>query len=205
MSVISPPEPKIFTSEDCEKFSLYYPVRLIISDLSKINLKARERFEGYSRRFIRPEEYVPGDFHQVFRIEKKLGWEETHVAYQTKIYDQGMELGFERLVYLQDLYDGPVGHGEIRFNPESKNEEFFKDKPFVGFTQTVRHLRGQGRGTDRLRLMNGLCRVLFDLPLHSDTFTMHEKDAEGPWKRLVKENKARSYQFGKDRVRYHFL
>lgn len=205
MSVISVPEPKILTLGDCERFSLYYPGKLKISSLAEINTEARDLFENYSKRFILPEEYVPGDFHQIFIVKKDSG-EETHLAHQTKVHQEG----YERLVYLQDFclgplgLAGPVGHGEIRFYPE-KEKEFFKDKPFVGFTETIKCLRKNGRGTDRLRLMNGLCRVLFDLPLHSGTFVAEEKVAGSPWRVLINEGKAISYQFDRDRERYRFL
>jgi len=200
MSKINVLKPKILLPENCEAFREFYPNgKIVIALASDMHPEAMRKFEGYSRRFILPREYIPSDFHQFF-IVKKGNSEETHIAYQSKTYTNTSG-DTERLVYLQDLDESKldVGHGEIRFNITNK-----RDEPFVGYTETPEGIRGSGRGTDRLSLMNGLTLVLFGFPIHSSLFLEgHEKGSEGTWKRQIKAGNATRYKSGNGH-RYHF-
>ncbi|MFH1326857.1 MAG: hypothetical protein ABIH59_01890 [archaeon] len=202
-SIIEPK--KILTPEDCKNFTKFYPGgKLEIVASVDIHPIAMKRFERYSERFISPENYAPGDFYQFFIINAPAS-EQIHIANQTKTYSSG---GSERLVYLHELDESrsELGHGEIRLSLSNK-EDSFRDKPFVGYTDTPKDLQGKGRGTNRLLIMNGLTHVMFGLSLHSDQFHNHyEKAAEGAWKRLLRENLVRKYKEREsDSWRYCFL
>jgi len=200
-SIIEPP--KILSVAECKEFARFFNGDLSVAQANEINRKAMEMFERYSRRFILPEEYRRGDFHQFFIVEPADSADKVYVAHQTKTYrgDKGVA---ERLVFLVEIRDSRnMGGGEIRFKFDSQ-ENFFKDKPFVGFTYTEYDLCKQGLGTRRIAMMNGLTKVLFGLPLHSDVFdAVRPKESESPWKIQVKFGNAVRYEYG-ERHRYCF-
>lgn len=185
------PTPKILAPEDCQEFRQYFKDNLKIAEYDEIDRCALKMFESYSSSFIHPRAYKSRDFHQLFIIES--GSDIVFVAHQTKIYNPDSA---ERLVYLVEMSKSRyIGHGEIRFNPNSE-EPFFKDKPFVGFTNTEEAFRRRGIGTRRLEIMNGLTNILFNLPLHSSQFKEdYKKDSESPWKMQVRLGNARRYFF----------
>jgi hypothetical protein len=196
---------KLLTPKDCNSFSRYYPFGIMeIAQYDQIHPKAMDKFEGYSRRFILPENYHKGDFHQFF-IVQRTNQEKTYVAYQTKTYPLETGGNTERLIYLFELNqkEEKLGHGEIRFNVTSL-DEFFVNKPFEGFTQTEPRLQKEGRGTDRLLLCNALTQTILGLPYYSDVFTPnHIKKSEGPWKMQLIAGNAVKFAY-KDGWRYHF-
>ena len=156
-------------------------------------------FEGKSHRFILPTDYLPGNFDKFFIIHHSNG-ERTHIAQQTKTYATNGDT--ENLSYLCDMDRDNiiVGHGEIRFNI-SNTSNYFKDKPFVGYTQTLEGNEKKGLGTRRLYIMNALSQAVYQLPLNSDTLI--GEDAEKLWKSLVNLGVAKSYKEGKNN-RYAF-
>jgi hypothetical protein len=186
------PKPRILTPQSCKEFSSHYPKgSLTVVRNSNISTKAMDLFEGYSRRFILPESYVAGDFHQFFIVKKDDG-EETHVAYQTKDFHCN-ERVVERELYLYEVGLGgdKLGHAEIRYS--LSDDELRRAGPFVGFTQTEESLRRQGRGTDRLMVMNALSRTLYGRVLVSDSFPRSFMESERCWQVLVERGIAQRH------------
>ncbi len=199
-------QPKILSETNCKEFERYYDGNLSVITSDSINSVANEMFEGWSGRFILPQEYHPQNFHQYFNITHNRHPKEiTFVAHQTKVYDSEKLSEAERLVYLVDILGGEhIGHGEIRFKFDSRHP-FFTSKPFVGYTCTEKQFRRRGYGTRRLSIMNALTRVLFQFSLHSDKFSHnHPKMSEGPWKRHLLNGAVVPYGYGGGH-RYYFI
>jgi len=157
-------------------------------------------FEGYSKRFILPEEYVPGNFKKLFLADHENG-DKTYIANQTKIYTEGDDGGGgEDLSYLVDYRANEIiGHSELRFKGSSGNK-YYQDKPFIGFTDTEEKHRKSGLGKRRLYLMNALAKSFYGHSVYSDTLVSEE--ARLLWEKLVLENKAQKIKEGdKDRYR----
>lgn len=104
----------------------------------------------------------------------------------------------ERTTYLVDLTNDErqtIGHGEMRFNTSS-NTDYFKDKPFVGYTRTYdkrpdRDFSHRGYGRRRLHALNLAAQTLYNLPLHSDT--LRSPAATRLWEKLVADGLAEMY------------
>ncbi|MCK4670683.1 MAG: hypothetical protein KAT43_05780 [Nanoarchaeota archaeon] len=181
------------TSNDglSEIFNLYYPEgRIEWIAISDIPEQAMKCFEGYSKRFILPKDYKPGDFTGLFVVRHNDDMR-TYIARQPKLHDDGE---IEELTYLfeMDENNASFGHGEIRFYP-AMQRDYFKDKPFVGYSHTNDDYLKRGLAIRRLVLMNALSQLFFDLPLHSSERFVHV-GAGKAWERLVKQGKAKSYQ-----------
>jgi hypothetical protein len=176
-----------------ERFVEHYPKGEIKSiTLEDIPSHIMERFEGYSKRFIIPEEYRKNNFDYAFLLESKNYM--TYIISQEKNYKE--ENHVEKSIYLFEYNSNSenIGHGEIRFGYESE-KAFFKDKPFVGFTQTEDKFQRQGYGLNRLRIMNGLSYMFFNLPLNSDE-TLTNK-AKKVWNKLLDNTEAKKYTLKK--------
>jgi hypothetical protein len=66
----------------------------------------------------------------------------TYIASQIKVYkDTAVGKSVREInVYFYDMIeDEKVGHGEVRFGLDSKKDSMWKDRPFVGFSQTEGH------------------------------------------------------------------
>jgi len=159
-----------------------------------------EWFEGRSSLLIDPRNYLQGNFSAFYVINHQSG-DRTFAARQTKTYDTNGDT--EELVYLIDVDSDGIeeGHGEIRMNI-SNDDPYFKNKPFVGYTETEGGFRRQGLGTRRLLMMNTFTQMLYDLPLHSDTLIAD--DARRLWERLAVEGKAIKYPEGQNE-RFRFV
>lgn len=84
-----------------------------------------------------------------------------------------------------------VGRGEVRFEPNARND-FFKNKPFVGGTFTGEKRRGEGLGRHRLLAMNLTSRSFFGLYLYSGTI-FSDPSARHMWQELVSAGMATRY------------
>ncbi len=178
-----------------EIFKKHFPDGSIeIIALEDIPPDALETLEGRSRLLVLPENYRPGNFKKLFVVAHAAG-DRTFVAQQLKTY--GATGDTEELTYLADVDDHGelAGYGEIRLNI-SNNDPYFKDKPSVGFTRTEAERQKRGFGERRIRLMNALTRMLYDLPLHSDTLMTPE--AKRLWEKLAGNGEARKYLEGKN-------
>jgi hypothetical protein len=162
--------------------------------------RAMTYFEAKSRDTHRTDEYIEGNFERFLVITHDNG-DRTYVATQTVTYPTNGDT--ERLAYLMDFNEAgsPVGGGEIRHNT-SNQDNYFRDKPFVGFTITDQAYQRRGFGKRRLNMMNALSRSLHGNPIHSDTNMA--PNAENLWKNLVEEGAARAYKEGQHN-RYMFL
>ena len=187
-------------------FAQFYPeAKLTPISYEELHDRAREYFEGSSRKFILPENYLPKNFSALHMLTHPDG-RVTYIAEQTKTYS-GEESSTEELAYFVD-YDGdqPVGHGELR-NNISDPSEYFHAKPFVGFSRTYEGFERQGLGRKRLEEMNAFARARFGHPLNSDTLLVSDSLDAGDsaprriWEKLAEEDKAESYAEG-EHVRY---
>jgi hypothetical protein len=177
------------------KFNSFYPEgkmsELRLNDLPKAVLKY---FEANSRRFILPEKYKPGNFKRLLAVDYTNG-DKTYIANQIKIYENDDD-AIEDLSYLIDYRGGNnIGHAELRYNLQS-DSEYFKNKPFVGYTATKEEYQRSGLAERRLFLMNALAKTLYDYPICSDTVISAE--AKSLWEKLVQENKAKMIKEGKN-------
>jgi len=192
-------------SSDCQietVFRQYFPESTIKPiSLEEIPEEPLLDFERKSKQFIDKKDYVPGNFRRLFRISH-ADLSSTYVVTQTKTYTT-IYNDTELLAYLVDISDDSEiqGFGELRYNP-FRQDDFFRDKPFVGYTETLEKYRKKGLGTRRLKIMNALSQSLYGLPLHSDVSLIGE--AEAVWKGLVRGGVAdKLEEIGKNR--YFFL
>jgi len=202
--------PKIEDQQQKEiliKFKEYFPS----GDIEEISSEdipdfVMELFERKSQQFIDLKDYKPGDFERFFLIKHSDG-SKTYIAQQTKTYSTNKDT--EMLVYFVDSLDEEVfGYSELRFNI-SNPSEYFKDKPFVGYTETYginkntgKTNRKKGLGTRRLLVMNAFSNAFYALPLYSDTLT-EEENAKPIWEKLMQQGKAKKIKEGENN-RYVF-
>ncbi len=93
--------------------------------------------------------------------------------------------------------------GEISYNP-FRQEDFFQDKPFVGYTETDSAHKRKGLALRRLEIMNVLAKALYGFPLHSGILG-EDNDARKVWGKLVDKKRARKIEENElGRVRYVF-
>lgn len=157
---------------------------------------AMEVFEHKSAQFINRDKYRPRNFEFYFVINHVNG-DRTYLAQQTKTYDTNKDT--ERLTYFVDMRGNQVlGYSELR-NNISNLREYFRDKPFVGYTETEKDFRNQGLGTRRLLLMNAFSGAQYSLPLNSDTLNSEVS----VWEDLVQKGQAQKFQEG-EHLRYSF-
>jgi hypothetical protein len=147
-------------------------------------------FEGYSRRFILPEDYKEKNFSYLIKAQHDEN-DFTYIASQTKKFTR-TNLEVETDTYFVDILDGEyVGRSELRYAPKS-NIGFFKKRPFIGYIITEENLRDAGLGTRRVYQMNAISQMFFNLPLYSDTLISSKMC--GLWENLVKEGKASKFK-----------
>ncbi len=184
-------------SEKQRVFSEYFPdgeiEKVAVADVPE---EVLHFFEFKSGQFLSSNDYKLGNFEGFFRVRHR-GGKETFLAQQTKTYPKGfLEAGdTERLTYFVDM-DGDkiIGRAELKLNVKCPKEylEYFKDKPFIGWIETDKNLRKQGLGTRRMYLMNAYSRMLYGLPLYSDT--VNSLPMESLWEKLVGEGRARKFK-----------
>lgn len=167
-----------------------------------------EHFEGRSKMYLLPEQYIPRNFSHLYLLEHPDG-SQTYIAEQVKSFGEGEKDNF---VYFVD-YDGDkmAGRGEIINCIETHNKDMI-GKPYPGFTRTYgpedqegggRDFRRRGLGKRRIIEMDAYAQARFGYPLHSSHVLIHDDiktDASAPqriWERLVEEGKAESYMEGK--------
>ena len=164
---------------------------------SEIPEAVMEIFERKSAQFINKDKYQPRNFEVYFVINHTSG-DRTYLAQQTKTYETNKDT--ERLVYFVDARDDRIlGYSELR-NNISNPSEYFKDKPFVGYTETEKEFRNHGLGTRRLLLMNAFSLTQYGRPLNSDTLNSEMS----LWENLVKRGLAKKFQKSKN-IRYSFI
>ncbi len=115
--------------------------------------------------------------------------DETYLANQTKIYGDDEK---ESIIHVIDTTPAGqvIGVGEVRFNRDSE-EDYFKDKPFVGWTLTENARSNEGLGSRRLLVMRLATAAEFGLVLHSDTLIT--ESATRIWERMVRNGLAERY------------
>ena len=167
-------------------------------DSENVPKKAMKFFENQSLQLILPEEYKPGNFEKFFVIKHKNG-DETYVAEQVKTYHNE---DTERLSYFWDSRNSKtIGHGELRWSL-SKKSKFFKNKPFVGFTETEKEFQRQGLAERRLHMLDAFARMTYGFPLYSSDVVTPR--AINLWEKLVREGRAKKFKSGEP-DRYCFL
>jgi len=166
-------------------------------ELADVPDPVRGMLEALGMRYLDPDTYDPGDFYDVRRLTLEDG---DAIFSARRVKDYG-DRGVEESTYVIDVRNGePVGFGEVRWRLTGVTD-YFKDKPFVGFTETRRPFRRKGLAERRLRIMNALARQKYGLPVHSDTVI--SADARKLWEKLAGEGKARKYKEGEhDRYVY---
>ncbi len=170
-------------------------VEIVYEDLPE---NVKNHFEGQSSKFILPEAYKVGNFSKLYKFTHQNG-DETYVGQQDKTY--GTNGTTERLTYFVDTRDGEMtGYLELRLGI-SDLSEYFKGKPFVGFTRTHSAFLNQGLGKRRLEEANAYSLSEHSLPLNSDSLVTEE--AKRVWESLIKDGRAESYdESGKERFRF---
>jgi hypothetical protein len=181
------------TSGQMVVFERFFPdgkIRAVKAD--QVPEEAMAFFERSSSLYINFQDYKRGNFSSFFVIEYADNLK-TFLAQQTKTYWNG---DMEELTHLIDLSRemSKIGHGEIRMALHNRRK-YFRNKPFVGYTETNSDMQGQGLGTRRLLVMNALCQMFYGLPLNSSTLV--SELAKRRWERLATEGKARMYMEGK--------
>ena len=199
-------EPDAAPKQQSKLFEHYLPGSVITPEsLENIPPQAVAALEEQSQYLVRFDNYRPGNFEKLFVISHADA-SKTYVGVQTKTY--GDDGDTERLMHLIDVGvdDQEIGHGEVRLHIDGPKKEsaYFKDKPFVGGTNTEDGSRGKGLGMRRLRMMNALTHMQYNLPLHSDT--LQSPEAKRLWEKLVAEGAAKKYreEVGKNE-RYMFI
>jgi|SRR3989344_2118918 len=178
-----------------EKFKDNFPdgeINEISSE--QITDNAMDFFERKSSMYIHPKNYKPGNFRSFYEI--RHGDEsKTYVAEQIKTYDSGEQ---EINTYFVDIYNDEIaGYSELRLGITNERE-YFKNKPFVGFTKTYSKFGKRNLAERRLYMMNAFSKMRYDFPIYSDT-VMTDRPKE-MWERLVSERKAKKIKEGeKDR------
>jgi hypothetical protein len=171
--------------------------KISLDDIPESSMKM---FEGYSARFIPLDKYFERNFDSSFVIDSE-DYSRTFVVMQKKNYESG---NFELQIYIStlDVYANPLGHGEIRYNPQS-TDEYFKNKPFAGFTSLDNKLLSDDElfvkmrlevGLNQLNMMNALCCTIYGWPMYSDTITLPEE--KPVWKHLLKKGKVSLFKEG---------
>lgn len=181
-----------------EKFRDLFGAEMVEIAYEDLPENVKNHFEGQSSKFILPEEYKVGNFNKLFKFSHQNG-DETYIGQQDKTYDTNGAT--ERLTYFADIRNGEMtGYLELRL-AVSDLSDYFKSKPFVGFTRTHPPFLHQGLGKRRLEEANAYSLSEHSLPLNSDSLVTEE--AKSTWERLIAEGKAEKYvENGNDRFRF---
>jgi len=180
------------------KFNNYYTEGLMETiNLRDIPKNAMKIFEGYSARFISEKIYHLKNFNISAIIHHDLGYD-SYLVSQLKEY---FNKNIESEIYIVETNRNKeiIGKIELRYNINN-NKEYWKNKPFVGFTETFNNFR-EGFGIRRLYYSNAITHAAYNLPLHSDTIL--DEKVIFMWEKLVNNNEAIKYKEGKhDRYKF---
>lgn len=179
---------------DIGKFKEYFPEGEINGiTFEDIPGKVMEFFEKKSEEYINIDNYKPKNFSKYFIINYKNG-DVAYVAIQEK--DYGKYAGTEESTYLTDMKEDDIsGYSEIRYNLSKQDNEYFKDKPFIGFTRTSPEFARLGLATRRLLTMNALSQAKYNKPIYSGTLISEQ--AKKLWEKLVERGEAKKFKEGK--------
>ena len=146
---------------------------------------------------------VLDQFNDTYVFESANG-NRSFTASHTKSYGDGT-VRLEEIIYLadSDKLGNLIGFSHVRF--DSKNElPYWKNKPFVGNTETSKSSLRVGLGFRRLYLMNEMTSLVFGLSLHSDISYHIKPDAQRLWQRAIACGDAEDYMQGQF-TRFKFL
>ena len=163
-----------------------------------------DNFSANSSLYTMDGEISVDEFDHLLRIDGMGAT--TYLGEHEKLLATG---GTERTTYLVDMTDDgthTIGRGEMRYN-DSSNTDYFKDKPFVGYTRTYstypeKDFSKRGYGRRRLHALNLAAQTLYNLPLHSDT--LRSPAATRLWEKLVIDGLAEMYM-QEQHTRYKFV
>ena len=158
-------------------------------DTDDVPAEAARHFWFRSDAYTDEKRLILPQFEHFYRVEDSSGVV-SFCTEHAKTYATNKDT--ESNAYVIDLGDDEevLGVGEIRYgltNPA----EYFKNKPFVGFTRTEQKYQRIGLGFRRLMVMNALAEILYRRPLNSDSLISNE--AAGVWRKLVRAGLAESY------------
>ncbi len=194
--------PKNYTEsssqDSTKKFRELYGAEMTEIAYEDLPEEVKNHFEDQSSRFILPEEYTVGNFNKLYQFTHPDG-DVTYVGQQEKTY--GTDGSTERLTYFADTRDGHLtGYLELRLALTDLSD-FFKDKPFVGFTRTQPDYFNQGLAKRRLFQANAYSLSSHSSPLHSSPTI--EENAKRIWKELILDGKAERFdESGNERFRF---
>jgi hypothetical protein len=155
-------------------------------------------FEQRSALYVNIDVYKEKNFENFYEIIHNNA-DRSYVAVQTKEYPDGT---VEKDTYFFDTRNNEeLGYGEVRFNQRSEND-YFKNKPFVGITRTLEKFQRQGLGKRRVLEMGAYTEMQYQLPLNSDSLLSAE--SKEVWENLINEDMAEKYieaQGGSERYR----
>ena len=100
--------------------------------------------------------------------------------------------------FFETRSDEQTGYSEMRLNT-SNETEYFKNKPFIGITNTISKFRKTGLGERRIKLMTAMSQTLYNEPLCSDTNI--SPSAKRLWEKLEERGEAEKFMEG-DHDRY---
>ncbi len=174
------------------KFKEYLPdVQIKEININDIPKEALDFFIDKGMQFADPDRNEPNDFKKFLVLEYGDN-DHIYVAIKTKNYSLGEEDDVEESTYFFDIKENKsIGYSEIRYK-EDIESEYFKDKPFIGIIRTDKALKTTGLGTRRMNAMNAISRMLYNLPLYSDT--VNSPEMKSLWEGLVEKNKAEKFK-----------
>ncbi len=194
--------PKNYTEsspqDPTEKFRELYGAEMTEITYDDLPEEVKNHFEDQSSRFILPEEYTVGNFSKLYQFTHPDG-DVTYLGQQEKTY--GTDGSTDRLTYFVDIRDGQMtGYLELRL-ALTDLREYFKDKPFVGYTRTQPDFFNQGLAKRRLEEANAYSLSEHSFPLHSDTIMT--EGGKRVWESLIADGKAEKYdEDGNERFRF---
>lgn len=175
-----------------EKFKQHFPNGEISEiKLTEIPEDILELFKNKYRALVSQEKQQPFEMSRFRKISHTDG-SISYAATVTKHYDG--ETGTEESTYIADVHESELsGYGELRKNL-TNNSDYFKDKPFVGFTKTENKFLRSDLALRRLYLMNAIAQSRYGQPVYSDTVISDE--ARELWENLVEQGKATKFKQG---------
>ncbi len=163
--------------------------------------EAYNLFEWYSRRFILPKEYKKWNFEKYGKINHD--WDTPYITYFA-IQKKDIKGIKEKNIYIYEMDEkwNKIGNWEIRL--WLSDEEFFKDKPFVWFTNTKEEYRKKWYGRKRIETMNILTQKIRWMKLHSSEL-FSDKKAKKIRENFEQEGKAKRYKESNGSERFYMI
>lgn len=202
---VAPPPPSV----NNESFQRHFPSgRVENVAYDKLPLKILSRFEAFRKKAAEIQGQGPLTFKGVLSISHNNGDKSYVASLQERHLPKGQSSEQASMSFLDSYVidanaDGvPTGNAVFR-RVTNTEDDSLKDKPYALLNLTDKDFREQGLGNRRLLLMNAVSRMLYGLPLHSDTSIANEAERR-LWEKFVTQGKAKKYsQNGVDR--YSFL